>query len=369
MKKIAHLILWCTLTTTTLFGQSGKDCVSAAAICGSAAIPSPTAGIGSVTDAVPNPCSSTQTESGTTWNNTTWVTFVVTTAGTLQMNFDANPNADIDFVLWRAPTGTSLSTACGALSTYNTNTNRRCDFNTDATASGFGSTTCGASAGCDPLGAMTVAVGERIVAVISDFNTFDGFTFTATSGGTSARACPANCNSTTSATCTASSIYATLAAANAGTNGCNPDEVRPALVAGTQAQQFCNTITTPASLTNSTIAMAGTVERIPATAGNISFTSETFYTSANVVIPPAFTSAGYPYWTVAPSTSYKYCWTFTGNGTVTQMQSPCFRPFYAACAMTTVTVANKSACNGNATAIATDDYYTADITEIGRAHV
>jgi hypothetical protein len=355
----------CSLATATLFAQSGKDCVTAASICGSATVPAPTEGIGLVTDAVPNACSN-GTESGTSWNNTTWVTFVVTTAGTLTMNFDANPDADIDFALWKAPAGTTLATACASLASYNTRTaagNHRCDYNSSSTASGFGSPTCPTgNAGCDAAGAMTVAVGDRIVAVVSDFSTFNNLGFTPTLAGTSARACPAPCNSTAAATCTVSSIYATVATALAGIDGCNVDEVRSGLVAGTQVQQFCNTFTTPASLTNSTIGMEGTVARIPGTAGNISFTSETFYTNAGVVIPSTFTSGGYPYWTIAPSTTYKYCWTFTGNGTVTQMQSPCFRPFYAACNMSAVTVANKSACNGNSTVLSTDDYYTADVT-------
>lgn len=370
MKKIVYTLLLCAAVGTT-FAQTGKDCITAASICGAATVPAPTSGIGSVTDAVPQPCSATTTETGTGWNNTTWVTFVVTTAGTLQMNFDANPNADIDFALWRAPSGTSLATACSSLSTYNVDANRRCDYDADATASGFGAVCTTASTwigdpGCDALGAMTVAVGERIIAVVSDYSTFDNLGFTPTLAGTHARACAAPCNNCgVSATCTSSSIYATLAAAQAATTGgCNADEVRPGLVAGTQVQQFCSSFTTPATLTTDKIVFDASVTRTPGTAGNFSFTSETLQAvSCGATVPVAATVSGYAMWYVQPSTTYEYCMTWTGNGTVTQMQNPCFRPAYMACSISGVTVAAVSACNNNGTpANASDDYFTADVT-------
>ena len=156
--------------------QLGKDCISSANICGGAAIPAPTAGIGSVTDAVPNLCAGTQTESGLAWNNTTWVTLVATTAGTIEMNFDANPDADIDMVAWNVG-NVDLATGCGALPASGTNI--RCDYSADSGASGFGATTCGTSSGCTDSsanggtdGALTVAVGDRIIAMVSDYDIF-----------------------------------------------------------------------------------------------------------------------------------------------------------------------------------------------------
>jgi hypothetical protein len=273
------MVLFCTANA---YAQLGKDCISAATICGTAQIPAPTAGSGDITDAVPNDC-------GVSEHNSTWVTFVVTTAGTLTMNFDANPNNDIDFALWRIPGGGTIAASCAALTEVGTND--RCDFNSSTTESGFG-TVCGASgvgSGCDTEGNLTVAVGDRIIAMVDDFGSFDGFAFTPTVGGTSQRACnTVKCNSCASPICTGSSVYANYAAASDATSaGCNTDEIR---IPGSQIQEFCMTFTTPATLTTNEIAFDGGVSRTPGTCG-LAFTSETLYSNACGAITSSGTDA------------------------------------------------------------------------------
>lgn len=137
MKKIVYTLLLCAVVGTT-FAQTGKDCITAARSVALLLFLHQLLQIRFITDAVPNSavCGGPATESATGWNNTTWVTFLVTTGGTLQMNFDANPNADIDFALWRVPAGTSLSTVLRYLPIIQTN--RRCDYDASSTASGFG---------------------------------------------------------------------------------------------------------------------------------------------------------------------------------------------------------------------------------------
>jgi hypothetical protein len=309
------MVLFCTANA---YAQLGKDCISAATICGTSQIPAPTAGRGDITDAVPNDC-------GVSEHNSTWVTFVVTTAGSLTMNFDANPNNDIDFALWRIPGGGTIAASCAALTEEGTND--RCDYNSSSTESGFG-TTCGTGAGCDTEGNLTVSVGDRIIAMVDDFGSFNGFAFTPTVGGTSQRACnTVKCNSCASPTCTGSSVYANYAAASGDPSaGCNTDEIR---IPGSQIQDFCMTFTTPATLTTNEIAFDGGVNRTPGTCG-LAFTSETLYSNACGAITSSGTDAasGFPKFPVAPSTTYKYCMTWTGTS-CTQIQSPCFRPFYS----------------------------------------
>ena len=313
-----------------------KDCVSATAICGTATVPPPTAGIGSITDLVSNPCSATDNESATSWNNSTWTTFTITTAGTLQMNFDANPNADIDFALWRIPGSggipVSLSTACASINnTGSPLASTRCDFDADATGSGFGAV-CGGGTGCDPAGELTVAVGDRIVAIVSDYSTFDNFAFQAAFGGTSQHDCQPDCNSCANATCqnSAPNIYSNLTAANAGTDGCNTEQVR-SNQNGANAT-FCTTFTTPSGLSGQYISMAGSLaSTVISGSPCAAFVSESLQDAAcGTNITPTFTTGGYPAWQVTPSTTYKYCWVWGGGGNTScdQYSSPCFRPFY-----------------------------------------
>ena len=332
-KNLLFLIIVLS-TSVSLWAQ--KDCVSATAICGTATVPPPTAGIGSITDLVSNPCSSTDNESATAWNNSTWTTFTITTAGTLQMNFDANPDADIDFALWRIPGSggvpVSLSTACASINnTGSPLASTRCDFDADATGSGFGAV-CGGGTGCDPAGELTVAVGDRIVAIVSDYSSFNNFAFQAAFGGTSQHDCQPDCNSCANATCqnSAPNIYSNLTAANAGTDGCNPEQVR-SNQNGANAT-FCTTFTTPSGLSGQYISMAGSLtSTVLSGSPCAAFVSESLQDAAcGSNITPTFTVGGYPAWQVAPSTTYKYCWVWGGGGdpSCDQYSSPCFRPFY-----------------------------------------
>jgi hypothetical protein len=333
-KKNLLFLIIALSASASLWAQ--KDCVSATAICGAATVPPPTAGIGSITDLVSNPCSATDNESATSWNNSTWTTFTITTAGTLQMNFDANPNADIDFALWRIPGSggipVSLSTACASINnTGSPLASTRCDFDADATGSGFGAV-CGGGTGCDPAGELTVAVGDRIVAIVSDYSTFDNFAFQAAFGGTSQHDCQPDCNSCANATCqnSAPNIYSNLTAANAGTDGCNTEQVR-SNQNGANAT-FCTTFTTPSGLSGQYISMAGSLaSTVISGSPCAAFVSESLQDAAcGTNITPTFTTGGYPAWQVTPSTTYKYCWVWGGGGNTScdQYSSPCFRPFY-----------------------------------------
>ncbi|MBL0294742.1 MAG: T9SS type A sorting domain-containing protein [Saprospiraceae bacterium] len=167
----------------------GKECVTATPLCCGATIPAPTAGVGSFDEAIPNECSSSNNE-----DNSTWISIAITADGSVSMNFDANPNADIDFALWvirGTPTNpATLLEGCASLAATPTS-DRRCDWSGSGTESGFG-TACGAGTGCDPRGNLNVQNGDLIIAMINDFSAFDNFAFSSNvslTGGAMA-ACP-----------------------------------------------------------------------------------------------------------------------------------------------------------------------------------
>ncbi|MBK9212799.1 MAG: hypothetical protein IPO14_07565 [Saprospiraceae bacterium] len=165
----------------------GKECVTSTPLCCGAIIPAPTEGFGNLDENIPNDC-------GVSEHNSSWISIAITADGTVSMNFDAFPNADIDFALWvirGTPTNpATLLEGCATLASTPT-TDRRCDYNSSQTESGFGPA-CGAGAGCDPDGSIQVNNGDLIIAMIDDFGTFSNFAFSSNvslTGGAMA-ACP-----------------------------------------------------------------------------------------------------------------------------------------------------------------------------------
>ena len=159
---------------------------------------------------------------------------------------------------------------------------------------------------------------------------FDGFGFTPTVGGTAVFACPDACDDCATATCGASSIYADEATASAATDGCNDEQIQTGV--GAAGATWCTTFTTPATMTTNDVAFAGTVASLNTTTGGspcATFINETMYAGCTPLVSTGTDAAsGFPYFTLAPSTTYEYCWTWGAAG-CDQHASPCFRPFYA----------------------------------------